>query len=45
MAEAGIVSTLKRLCKWSGHVGVGLVQILSVCLPKDPSMKRTVVRT
>ena len=29
MTEAGIVSTLKRLCEWSGHggtSGVGLVQ-------------------
>ena len=31
MTEAGIVSTLKRLCEWSGHGGIsGLVQLLSV---------------
>ena len=23
ITEAGIVSTLKRLCEWSGHVGTG----------------------
>ena len=38
MTEAGIVSTLKRLCKWSGHGGTsgdGLVQLLSVRIREE----------
>ena len=38
MTEAGIVSTLKRLCKWSGHGGIsgdGLVQLLSVRIREE----------
>ena len=38
MTEAGIVSTLKRLCKWSGHGGIsgdGLVQLLSVRIERS----------
>ena len=38
MTEAGIVSTLKRLCEWSGHggtIGDGLVQLLSVRIREE----------
>ena len=38
ITEAGIVSTLKRLCEWSGHGGTcrdELVQLLSVRIREE----------